>query len=130
MGEVIDVKPDASRSRARDQPKHGRMLPIKRLLRDTAIAARLFFLRRFYGMDIAPNCRISLKASLDKTNPQGVHISEGTYIAFGAIVLAHDMSRVLHFDTYIGSNCFIGANAIILLVSELEIHASSEQVQW
>jgi acetyltransferase-like isoleucine patch superfamily enzyme len=65
-------------------------------------------------MDIGKDCRVSLKARLDKTNPRGVHIGEGTYVAFGAVILAHDMSRLLHCDTYIGTNCFVGANAIIL----------------
>ncbi len=87
---------------------------VKRVLRDALIGARLEILRRVYGMDIADRVRISLKANLDKTNPKGVHIGKGSYVAFGAVILAHDMSRALHFDTYIGENCFIGANAIIL----------------
>jgi acetyltransferase-like isoleucine patch superfamily enzyme len=87
---------------------------LSRHARDFAIAVRIFILRRVYGMDIAEHCRVSLKANLDKTHPRGIHIGQGTYIAFGAVVLAHDMSRRLQTDTYIGSNCFIGANAIIL----------------
>jgi len=87
---------------------------LKRFLRDGVIAVQLFVFRRIYGMDIGPGCRISLKARMDKTNPRGVHVGEGSYIAFGAVVLAHDMSRVVHLDTYIGRNCFIGAHAIIL----------------
>lgn len=65
-------------------------------------------------MDLHPDVRISLKANLDRTNPRGVHVDEGTYIAFGAVILAHDMSRLLHTDTYIGRNCFIGAHSIIM----------------
>lgn len=65
-------------------------------------------------MDIHPDVKISLKANLDFTNPRGVHIDEGTYIAFRAVILAHDMSRLLHTNTYIGRNCFIGAHAIIM----------------
>jgi acetyltransferase-like isoleucine patch superfamily enzyme len=84
------------------------------LVRNSIIGTRLFIFRRIYGMEIGERTRISLKAKLDKTNPSGVHIGNGTYIAFGAVVLAHDMSRALHFDTYIGENCHIGANAIIL----------------
>jgi acetyltransferase-like isoleucine patch superfamily enzyme len=106
--------PQSPRERAFDRPKKSHLRPIKRFARDAAIATRLFVLRKFYGMDIGKHCRISLKAKLDKTNPHGIHIGEGTYLAFGSVVLAHDMSRALHFDTFIGSNCFIGANAIIL----------------
>jgi acetyltransferase-like isoleucine patch superfamily enzyme len=65
-------------------------------------------------MDLGNDVRISLRANLDMTNPRGVHIGDGTYIAFHAVVLAHDMSRVLHTHTYVGRNCFIGAYSIIL----------------
>jgi acetyltransferase-like isoleucine patch superfamily enzyme len=65
-------------------------------------------------MDVHLDTQISLKARLDKTNPRGIHIGDGTLIAFGAVVLAHDMSRALTTDTFIGRNCFIGAHSIIL----------------
>jgi acetyltransferase-like isoleucine patch superfamily enzyme len=65
-------------------------------------------------MDIHPTVKISLRANLDLTNPSGVHIDEGTYIAFHSVVLTHDMSRLLMVDTYIGKNCFIGAYSIIM----------------
>jgi len=65
-------------------------------------------------MDLHPDVQVSLKAHLDVTNPQGVHIGQGTYVALYAIVLAHDMPRVLRTDTYIGRNCFIGARSIIM----------------
>lgn len=83
-------------------------------LREWLIDARIWYLRTLFGMDIHPSARISLKANLDLTNPRGVHIAEGTYVAFNAVILAHDMSRVLHTDTYIGRNCFVGAHAIIM----------------
>jgi len=65
-------------------------------------------------MDIGQGCRISLKAKLDLTNPQGVHIGDGTYLAFDSVIFTHDMSRALHIDTYVGRNCFIGARAMIM----------------
>ena len=71
-------------------------------------------LRRVWGMDIGQDCRISLKAKLDLTNPHGVHIGDGTYLAFESIIFTHDMSRALHIDTYVGRNCFIGARAVIM----------------
>jgi acetyltransferase-like isoleucine patch superfamily enzyme len=65
-------------------------------------------------MDIHKSVRISLKAKLDKTNPKGVHIGAGTYIAFGSVILTHDMCRAIHKDVKIGENCFIGGNSIIM----------------
>ena len=71
-------------------------------------------LRRVWGMDIGQDCRISLKAKLDLTNPHGVHIGDGTYLAFESVIFTHDMSRALNIDTYVGRNCFIGARALIM----------------
>ncbi|MEZ8186312.1 DapH/DapD/GlmU-related protein [Shewanella sp. 5S214] len=69
---------------------------------------------KFYKMNIHPTVRISLKAKLDKRNPKGINISKGTYIAFGAVILTHDMCRLLHKSVFIGEDCFIGANSIIM----------------
>lgn len=84
------------------------------LIREGLVKLRLWFLRKVVKMDIHPTAKISLRANLDITNPSGVHIDEGTYIAFHAVVLAHDMSRLLMTDTYIGKNCFIGAYSIVM----------------
>ncbi len=83
-------------------------------LRSIVINLQIWFFRRILGMEIGNDVRISLRARLDFTNPRGVHIGDGTYVAFDSVIFAHDMSRVLHTDTYIGSNCFIGAQAIIM----------------
>ena len=40
---------------------------------------------------------------------ENIHMLQG-----GAIVFSHDYSRALMVNTYIGDNCFIGANAIIM----------------
>lgn len=77
------------------------------------ISLRTTYLRH-KGMEIGLDTQISLKARLDQTNPRGIHIGEGTLVAFGAVILSHDLSRVLHTDTYIGKNCFIGAHSILL----------------
>jgi acetyltransferase-like isoleucine patch superfamily enzyme len=82
--------------------------------RDRLLSMRLWFLRKVMKMDIHPTVKISLKANLDLTNPRGIHIAEGTYIAFNAVVLAHDMTRLLMTDTYIGRNSFVGACSIIM----------------
>lgn len=73
-----------------------------------------FYLSGLLGMNIHETALISLKAKLDKTNPKGLHVGAYTHIAFGAVVLTHDMVRKLHTTTRIGENCFIGANAIIM----------------
>lgn len=78
------------------------------------LALRAAYLRHVLGMNIHPDTQISLKANLDRSNPRGIHIGEGTLVAFGAVILSHDMSRALSTDTYIGRNCFIGAHSIIL----------------
>jgi acetyltransferase-like isoleucine patch superfamily enzyme len=83
-------------------------------IREAIIRAELWFLRRALGMDIGKDVRISLRAKLDFTYPQGVHIGDGTYVAFDSVIFAHDLSRHLRADTYVGINCFIGAHAIIM----------------
>ena len=87
---------------------------LKAGLRSRLIDARLWWLRNVYKMDLGQGVGLSLRADLDWTNPRGVHIGDETYIAFGAVILAHDMSRSLHTHTYVGRRCFIGAHAIIL----------------
>lgn len=115
MQEIVD---------SREQPKKRetpRRLPDRKsflrraalVMRRTLLLLRTTYLRRL-GMDIHPDTQISLKANLDHTNPRGIHIAEGTLVAFGAVILSHDLARVLHADTYIGKNCFIGAHSIIL----------------
>lgn len=83
-------------------------------LRNLVVALRAEFMRRVWKMDIGPGARISLKARLDKTNPKGVHIGRDTEISFGAAILTHDFIRTQHVDTYIGSHCHVGLQAIIL----------------
>jgi acetyltransferase-like isoleucine patch superfamily enzyme len=70
-------------------------------------------LRSAWGMDIGAGCRISLTATLDKTNPRGVHIGAGTDVSSRVDVLAHDSIRLQHVDTRIGERCHIGFGAVI-----------------
>lgn len=72
------------------------------------------FLRRFKKMDVAYGVRIAPLAHIDKTWPKGIHIGERTIILKGVYILAHDSVRSLRADTYIGRDCVIGINAIIL----------------
>lgn len=78
------------------------------------VLLRWLFYVKFWGMNISRTSVVSLKAKLDKTHPNGVHIGDYTYIAFEASILTHDMVRGLKVNTYIGSNCFIGAKSLIL----------------
>ena len=73
------------------------------------------FLRSYYHMDLAEGVRLSYKAHLDRViNPRGVHIGTDTWVLAGAYILAHDFCRQLRTDTYIGHDCVIGVNAIIM----------------
>ena len=66
-----------------------------------------------WGMDIGSGCRISLTATLDKTNPRGVHIGADTDVSSRADILAHDSVHLQHVDTRIGERCHIGVGAVI-----------------
>jgi acetyltransferase-like isoleucine patch superfamily enzyme len=70
-------------------------------------------LRSAWGMDIGSGCRISLTATLDKTNPRGVHIGAETDISSRVDIMAHDSVHIQHVDTRIGERCHIGVGAVI-----------------
>jgi acetyltransferase-like isoleucine patch superfamily enzyme len=116
-GEGSPVGPTAlggSEPIAPREPKRG-------FLRDARLAARramMTTLRLYYvrglGMDIDPSAWFSLKVQFDRTHPRGVHIGADSYIAFGAVILTHDMTRGIYADTRIGERCFVGAHALIL----------------
>lgn len=74
---------------------------------------RVWRLRK-QGMTIGEGCRIASTTKLDQTNPRGIHIGANTVFSFHAAVLAHDYTNLRHVDTHIGSNCFIGAHAIVM----------------
>lgn len=90
------------------------IVKIREFVRLIVLNIRYLILTKVYGMKIAKSARISWVGVLDKANPQGVNIGEESYIASGAIIFAHDFSRGFHSNTYIGKQCFIGANAIIM----------------
>jgi acetyltransferase-like isoleucine patch superfamily enzyme len=66
-----------------------------------------------WGMDIGSGCRISLTATLDKTNPRGIHIGADTEVSSRADIRAHDSARLQHLDTRIGERCHIGVGAVV-----------------
>jgi acetyltransferase-like isoleucine patch superfamily enzyme len=66
-------------------------------------------------MDLGKGVRIAQKAHLDKNiNPKGIHIGNRTWVLNGAFVMAHDHCRGIITDTYIGHDCVIGVNSIIM----------------
>lgn len=87
---------------------------LRRNVRGVAVELRRLYLVHIWGMDIAPGCAISFSAKMDMTNPRGVHIGKDSAVVFGAAILAHDTTRGLHQDTWIGERCNIGAHSIIM----------------
>ncbi|HBA67257.1 MAG TPA: acetyltransferase [Methylococcaceae bacterium] len=87
---------------------------LRESIRNAFIPLRIWFLRKFWGFNIAKSARISFGAYLDKTNPKVVFIGEYTLIARGTVILSHVYSRKLRVKTVIGRNCLIGVSAIIL----------------
>ncbi len=91
---------------------------LKRLIllkaRDFLLDARRWYLIKLFKMNLSPSCRFSLKVNFDKTNPRGIYVDDESYIAFGVVILTHDMSREFHANTKIGKRCFIGAHALIM----------------
>jgi acetyltransferase-like isoleucine patch superfamily enzyme len=83
-------------------------------LRKLLTGARRWVLVSIMGMDIHPTVEMSLSAKPDRTFPKGVHIGEYSYVAFGARILTHDRTRGLYLHTYVGRNCFIGGESLIL----------------
>lgn len=82
--------------------------------RGIVLRSRINYYRYVYGMNIGDGVKISLSAKLDKTNPRGINVGKNSYIAFDAVLLAHDMARLIHRDVVIGENCFIGGRSIIM----------------
>ena len=80
---------------------------------------RIFWLRAG-GYDVQYSTIIEGSALLDKLYPNGIHIGANTLIAGGSIILSHDHCKRVGdnqpylLDTYIGNNCFIAVNAIVL----------------
>ncbi len=84
-----------------------------------SVRRRLIALRRLYyvnvwRMNIHPTAWFSLRVEFDRTHPSGVHIGPDSYIAFGAVLLTHDMTRGIYADTRVGARCFIGARSILM----------------
>lgn len=84
-----------------------------------AVRRRIITLRRLYyvnvwRMNIHPTAWFSLRVEFDRTHPSGVHIGPDSYVAFGAVLLTHDMTRGIYADTRVGARCFVGARSILM----------------
>jgi acetyltransferase-like isoleucine patch superfamily enzyme len=69
---------------------------------------------KIWGMDIHPSAWIEPSAYIDRTWPRGVHIGPGCFIGDQAVVLTHDFTRGIYFDTRIRARAHIGARAIVM----------------
>lgn len=91
-----------------------------RLLVATIIRKIRVFNYRLKGYDITYSSIIEGSVILDKLFPEGIHIGENTLVAGGVKILSHDHCKRVGDNqpflthTYIGKNCFIAVNAIIL----------------
>lgn len=96
------------------EPKRGLLRAIWLLLRRELIRLRWLYFVKVWKMNIDPTAHFSLRVEFDRTHPSGIHIGPESYVAFGAVILTHDMSRGLYADTRIGARCFIGAHSILM----------------
>ena len=86
---------------------------IREFLRDVVKRLRRQYFIHVWHMQLGEGSVISFKATLDKTNPRGIHIGQYSVVAFGAVVLAYDPVNSRNLDVHIGENCLIGAHAVI-----------------
>lgn len=94
--------------------EYGLLATSRTRLRDVFLLLRRAYLVKVWKMDVHPYSLVSLKATLDKTYPQGVHIGEGSAVNFGAVILTHDMATSRHLHTRVGRFCGIGARSILM----------------
>ncbi|WP_222435305.1 acyltransferase [Puniceibacterium confluentis] len=94
--------------------EYGLLATCRTRLRDVFLLVRRLYLVKVWKMDIHPFSLVSLKAVLDRTYPQGIHIGEGSAVNFDAVILTHDMAASKHLHTRIGRYCGIGARSIVM----------------
>ncbi len=78
------------------------------------------FKYRIRGYDIPYSAVIEGNVKLDRLYTKGIHIGSNTLVGSGVVILSHDHCKRTNdnqpylIDTYIGRNCFIALNSIIL----------------
>ena len=91
-----------------------------RLFLATGIRKLRVLILRLKGYDISYTSIIERSVRLDKLYPSGIHIGKNTLIASGTTILSHDHCKRVGnnqpflTNTFIGQNCFIAINSIIL----------------
>jgi len=86
----------------------------------TIIRFMRFINYRLKGYDIQPSTIIEGNVKFDKLFPKGIHIGANTLVGNGVVILSHDHCKRVEdnqpylIHTYIGKNCFIALNSIIL----------------
>ena len=73
-----------------------KMFMILVTIRNSLLYFRTWYFRTVYGMNIAPDVRLSFKCRIDKTNPEGLTIGEKTMVTFDAIC---SLMIMHHVDT-------------------------------
>jgi len=96
------------------EPKRGFLRAVLLGTRRRLMDVRRLYFVKIWKMNIDPTARFSLRVEFDRTHPSGVHIGYQSYVAFGAVILTHDMTRGIYADTKVGARCFIGAHSILL----------------
>ncbi len=94
--------------------RRGLLARIRRELRPFTAEMYRRYLNKAWGMDIGDDCMISMKATLDRSYPRGIHIGRSSAVSFGAVIMTHDYTRNLHVDTRIGERCQIGAHSLVM----------------
>src|SRR5690606_41046730 len=75
------------------EPKRGLLRAILLHIRRVLIRLRWLYFVKVWKMSIDPTAHFSLRVELDRTHPSGIHIGRESYVAFGAVILTHDMTR-------------------------------------
>lgn len=93
---------------------------VARLFFATILRKLRVFILRLKGYDIPYSAIIEGSVLLDKLYPEGIHVGANTLVAGGVKILSHDHCKRVGNNhpylthTYIGNNCFIAIDAIIL----------------
>lgn len=98
----------------KDVKKKSLIVKARELIRLVIIQLKHLIYVKIYRMNISKSARISFRANLDKTYPQGIFIGDQSYVSSGAMLLTHDYINNNKNITTVGKNCFIGFNAIIM----------------
>ena len=96
------------------EPKRGLLRAAWLRSRASLIALRRAYFVKVWGMHIDPTAYFSLRVEFDRTHPRGIHIGPDSYVAFGTVILTHDMTRGIYADTRIGARCFIGVRSLLM----------------